>query len=868
MSKTLSPEPREWGPLSSSNPSESNETNRVNDSVDTVAPVARFIEQLHVYTSSPSEKKLITSRVVVIARARKEARTLIGSHGQAMPLFISILRSGTPSANLNVASTLTVLCKDEDLRQKVLLGECIPPLFSLLKSESTEARKAAAEAIFEVSFGGLSDDHVVMKIFVTEGVVPTLWEQLSPRNKQDKVVKITHTSVRSSAADALEALSSMFSAAKKAVVDANGVPILIRAVVAPSKECMQGEHTQSAQHRATHDLANISGGMSDLILYLGKLSPSSRLDVPVADIVGALAYALMLVKQTTCLDEEPFDAAQIEDVLVMLLRPCDNMLVQDRILEATASLYGNTYLSLWLNHAEEKRVLIGLITIAAADVQEHLILSLTSLCCDKVFGMLLVTEKVDDSQWAITVAGGIPPLVQLLELSSRKAREDAAHILWNLCSHSEDIRACVESEDEEFDVLNPAVVLGGTIALWFYANVVLSPATTRIMPSLAFLLRSEEIIDRYFAAHVACLVCNGSKGISLAIANSGAVSGLITLICYLESDIPNLVTLTEEFFLVRNPVNLLRPIPDRPGAPPVSVQLLTRIADGSDANKLIMGEAGASDALTKYLSLSPQDSTEADICELLRILFRNLELIQYEASLSSLNQLIAVLRMGSKNARFSAVRALHQIFYADNIIDSELDSQAIQPLLDMMYAASESEQEAALVALIKLTSGNASKATLMTDMEGNPLESLHKILSSASSLELKRNAAQLCFVLFDNEQQVELAAAYDIVDLLVGLVSERNHQLARRAAVGSWIVPPSGELKFNVDVTVSNCFGPAGIGGVLRDHNGSVFYLASQSPSGCLIHWGLNLWLSLKHASYFAFPGGIILVYTLNLIVD
>ena len=118
---------------------------------DTVATVARFIEQLHAHMSSPSEKELITARVLGIARARKEARALIGSHGQAMPLFISILRSGTPLAKFNVAATLTALCKDEDLRLKVLLGGCIPPLLSLLKSESTEARKAAAEAIFEVS---------------------------------------------------------------------------------------------------------------------------------------------------------------------------------------------------------------------------------------------------------------------------------------------------------------------------------------------------------------------------------------------------------------------------------------------------------------------------------------------------------------------------------------------------------------------------------------------------------------------------------------------------------------------------------------------------------------------------------------------
>ncbi|KAF5467942.1 hypothetical protein F2P56_012146 [Juglans regia] len=1441
MSKSPSPEPREFISSSISRRWELNGTEAMDDSECTMATVAHFIEQLHANMSSQHEKELITARLLGIARSRKDARTLIGSHGQAMPLFISILRSGTFVAKVNVAATLSLLCKDEELRLKVLLGGCIPPLLSLLKSESIEARKAAAEALYEVSSGGLSDDLVGMKIFVTEGVVPKLWDQLNPKNRQDKVVEGFVTgalrnlcgdkdgywratleaggvdiivgllssdnaasqsnaasllarlmlafsdsipkvidsgavkallrlisqendiSVRASAADALEALSSKLTRAKKAIVDDNGLSVLIGAVVAPSKEGMQGECGQALQGHATRALANICGGMSALILYLGELSQSPRLAAPVADIVGALAYALMVFEHNSDVNEEPLDVTQIEDILVMLLKPRDNKLVQERVLEAMASLYGNVYLSRWASHAEAKKVLTGLITMATGDVQEYLILSLTSLCCDRVgiwqaigkregiqllISLLVLsseqhqeyavqllaisTDQVDDSKWAITAAGGIPPLVQLLEIGSQKAKEDAAHVLWNLCCHSEDIRACVESagaipaflwllksggsrgqeasalaltklirtadsatinqllalllgdspsskahtirvlghvlimashedlvhkgsaankglrslvevlnstneesqeyaasvladlfsirqdicdnlatdeivhpfmklltsktqvvatqsaralgalscptktkttnrmsylaegdvkpliklaktssidaaetavaalanllsdshiaaealaedivsaltkvlgegtsqgkqnasralhqllkhfpvgdvltgnaqcrsavlalvdslnamdmdgtdalevvallartkqgvhltyppwsvlaevpssletlvhclaeghppvqdkaieilsrlcvdqpvvmgdllvarprtigalanrimnssslevrvggcallicalkehkqqsmealdvsrylkslihalvemvkvnsncssleievqtprgfmertafqEGDGFDVPDPAAVLGGTVALWllsiiasFHANnklivmeaggiealfeklssytsnpqaeyedaegiwisslllailfqdpnVVLSPATMRIIPSFALLLRSDEVIDRFFAAQaMASLVCHENKGINLAIANSGAVAGLITLIGYIESDIPTLVALSEEFFLVRNPdqvvlehlfeiedvrfgstarksipllVDLLRPIPDRPGAPPIAVQLLTRIADGSDTNKLIMAEAGGLDALTKYLSLSPQDSTEATISELLRILFSNPDLIRYEASASSLNQLIAVLRLGSRSARFSAARALHELFDAENIRDTELAWQAVQPLVDMLNAASASEQEAAVVALIKLTSGSPSKATLLTDVEGNPLESLQKVLSSSSSLELKGNAAQLCSVLFgntkfrenpitseciqplvllmqsdsitavesavcaferllDDEQQVELAAAYNVVDLLVGLVSGTNHRL-------------------------------------------------------------------------------------------
>ncbi|XP_039003277.1 protein CELLULOSE SYNTHASE INTERACTIVE 3-like [Hibiscus syriacus] len=145
-----------------------------------------------------------------------------------------------------------------------------------MESESTEARKAAAEAIFEVSSGGLSDGHDnVVEGFVTgalrnlcnvkddysratlkAGVVNIIVGLLASDNAaaqsnaasllarlmlafSDSIPRVIDSgAVKASfAADALEAPSSMSKAAKKAVVDANGVPILIGAVVAPSKEC-------------------------------------------------------------------------------------------------------------------------------------------------------------------------------------------------------------------------------------------------------------------------------------------------------------------------------------------------------------------------------------------------------------------------------------------------------------------------------------------------------------------------------------------------------------------------------------------------------------------------------------------------------
>ncbi|KAF0894571.1 hypothetical protein E2562_001872 [Oryza meyeriana var. granulata] len=1421
----------------------------VDDPESAMSTVAQLLEQLHASMASLLEKEVTTKRLLELAREKKEARVLIGSHSQAIPLFISILRSGTSVAKVNAAALLSALCKEEDLRVKVLLGGCIPPLLSLLKSESTEAKKAAAEAIFEVSSGRLSDDHIGMKIFVTEGVVPTLWDLLNPRSRQDKVVEgfvtgalrnlcrdkdgywranleaggveiitglisskntasqsnaasllarlvsafgdsipkiidagavkaLLHLlnrdndiSVRESAADALEALSSKSSIAKKAVVDAGGLPVLIGAVVAPSKECMRGDTCHSLQSHAVHALSNICGGTTCLLLYLGELCQAPRPPIPLADILGALAYTLMVFCGT---DGKSFDPVEIENILIVLLKSYDSNLVLDRILEALASLYGNSCLSGRLNHSNAKKVLVGLITMASADVQKNLVLALTSLCSDgigiwealgrregtqllisflglsseqhqeyAVSLLSILSDEVDDSKWAITAAGGIPPLVQLLETGSRKAKEDAAHILWNLCCHSDDISACVESagavlallwllksgsphgqeasakalkkiirsadsatinqlralllsdspstkahaitvlghvlvmasqrdlvqngapankglrflidilessneetqeqaatvvadifstrqdicdilatdeivqpcmklltsgnqviatqsaralgalahsanamlknkmsciaegyvqtliemskspsidaaettiaalanflsdahiakealdgnivlaltrvlkdgslegkisasrslcqllnqfplsevipdysqcyfvihallvclsginletatnlypldvlalmartkEGEHFssplwsaflevpESLEPLVrcisvglppiqdkaiqilarlcqdqpsllgehlnrsqgsiaslasrviestnmeirigsaitlisamrhsreqsidvieasghlknlisasidmmkqdsastsldievwkpypenslynydkdvlgvsesgnILEETVALWllslicsshlsskhtvmdlggvetisdklasYTANqqdqyedsesvwtcalllatlfqdsvLVQSPAIMRTIPSLASLIKSDKIIDKYFAAQsLASLVSTGSRGIQLAVANSGAVMGAIAMIGQIESTMPNLVAMAEEFKLAENPsqiilrslfeledvrksatarrsipllVDLLKPMPDRQGAPLVALHLLTQLAEGSETNKVAMAEAGVLDALTKYLSLSPQDSTETTIINLLRILYTNPDLLYHESSISTSNQLVAVLRLGSRNSRLSAARTLQSLFDSENIRDTEVAWQAIQPLLDMLESGTETEQQAALGALIKLSSGNISKASAMFDVEGTTLESLYKILSFSLSLELKNDAAQLCYILFENstiraspiaseclqplislmmsgstfvvepvvralnrlldeEYNAEIAATSEVVDLLVSFVPGTNHQLSE-ACIGALI---------------------------------------------------------------------------------
>ncbi|XP_044469114.1 protein CELLULOSE SYNTHASE INTERACTIVE 1-like [Mangifera indica] len=1360
----------------------------------TLASVAQCIELLRQSSSSGQEKEYNLKLLLELIDARENAFSAVGSHSQAVPVLVSLLRSGTLGVKIQAANVLGSLCKENELRVKVLLGGCIPPLLGLLKSSSAEGQIAAAKTLYAVSQDG-AKDHVGSKIFSTEGVVPVLWEQLKSGLKTgngvdnlltgalknlssstegfwaatiqaggvDILVKLLTSGqpgtqahvcfllacmmredasicsrvlaaeatkqllkllgpgneppVRAEAAGALKSLSAQCKEARREISGSNGIPALINATIAPSKEFMQGEHAQALQENAMCALANISGGLLNVISSLGQSLESCSSPTQVADTLGALASALMIY-DSTAESTRPSDPSIVERTLINQFKPKLPFLIQERTIEALASLYGNPLLSVKLANSEAKRLLVGLITMATNEVQDELVRAFLKLCNNEgslwhalqgregiqllisllglsseqqqecsVALLCLLSNENDESKWAITAAGGIPPLVQILESGSAKAKEDSATILRNLCNHSEDIRACVESADavpallwllkngssngkeiaaktlnhlihksdtatisqltalltsdlpeskvyvldalrsmlsvvpfndilregsaandavetmikilsstkEETqaksasalagifetrkdlressiavktldsamkllkvesesilaeaahclsaiflsvkenrevaatsqDALSPLVALancsvlevaeqatcalanlildskvsekavaeeiilpatrvlhegtvsgkthaaaaiarllhshqidstitdcvnragtvlalvsflesanggsvtasealdalailsrsagasghvkpawavlsefpksitpivssiadatpllqdkaieilsrlcrdqpvvlgekvidasgcissiaervisstntkvkiggaallicaakvnhqrmvedlnqtnscphliqalvtmlgiverssrdegidekeaisicrntseqarneksetgttviyGVNIAIWLLSviachdrkskttimeagavevltdrishcyshysqidykedssiwicalllavlfqdrDIIRANATMKAIPALANLLKSEEFANRYFSAQAICsLVCNGSRGTLLSVANSGAAGGLIALLGCADDDIQDLLDLSEEFALVRYPdqvalerlfrvedirvgatsrkaipalVDLLKPMADHPGAPFLALGLLTQLAKDCPSNKIVMVESGALEALTKYLSLGPQDATEEAATDLLGLLFSSAEIRRHEAAFGAVAQLMAVLRLGGRGARYSAAKALESLFSADHIRNAETARQAVQPLVEILNTGLEREQQAAIAALVRLLSENPSKALAVADVEMNAVDVLCRILSSNCSMELKGDAAELCGVFFGNTRIRSTVAAARCVEPLVSLL--------------------------------------------------------------------------------------------------
>ncbi|KAG7571713.1 C2 domain [Arabidopsis suecica] len=1395
-------------PHSSTKMSLRDRTTSMEDPDGTLASVAQCIEQLRQGSSSAQEREYCLKQLLDLIEMRENAFSAVGSHSQAVPVLVSLLRSGSVGVKIQAATVLGSLCKENELRVKVLLGGCIPPLLGLLKSSSVEGQIAAAKTIYAVSEGGVKD-HVGSKIFSTEGVVPVLWDQLRSGNKKgevdglltgalknlssttegfwsetiraggvDVLVKLltsgqsstlsnvcfllacmmmedasvcssvltaditkqllkllgsgNEAPVRAEAAAALKSLSAQSKEAKREIANSNGIPVLINATIAPSKEFMQGEYAQALQENAMCALANISGGLSYVISSLGQSLESCSSPAQTADTLGALASALMIYdgKAETTRASDPL---VVEQTLLKQFKPRLPFLVQERTIEALASLYGNSILSVKLSNSDAKRLLVGLITMAVNEVQDELVKALLMLCNHEgslwqalqgregiqllisllglsseqqqecaVALLCLLSNENDESKWAITAAGGIPPLVQILETGSAKAREDSATILRNLCNHSEDIRACVESADavpallwllkngspngkeiaaktlnhlihksdtatisqltalltsdlpeskiyvldalksmlsvvpfndmlregsasndaietmiklmssakeetqansasalaaifqsrkdlresalalktllsaikllnvdsekilvescrcvaaillsikenrdvaissrealptivslanssvlevaeqgmcalanlildsevsekvivediilsatrilregtvsgktlaaaaiarllsrrridsaltdsvnragtvlalvsllesadgrsdaisEALDALaifsrsgvngnvkpawvvlaespnsmapivssivsvaNPSlqdkaievlsrlcrdqpmvlgnmvnnardcvssiakrvistrdpkikiggaaiiicaakvneqkmienlnetqlcgkfvqalvrildssqisvqdqekdekdkicicihpkekeedeeeeatenregstVISGDNLAIWLLSvlschdeksravilesegielitdrignrflqadngedaniwvcalllailfqdrEITRAHATMKAVPVLSNLVKSEEYADRYFAAQaLASLVCNGSRGTLLSVANSGAAAGFISLLGCSDDDIKELLQLSQEFALVRYPdqvalerlfrvedirvgatsrkaipllVELLKPIPDRPGAPLLSLNLLTQLAGDCPQNMIVMVESGALEGLSKYLSLGPQDEQEEAATGLLGILFSSAEIRRHESAFGAVSQLVAVLRLGGRGARYSAAKALDSLFTADHIRNAESSRQAVQPLVEILNTGSEREQHAAIAALVRLLSDNPSRALAVADVEMNAVDVLCRILSSNYTMELKGDAAELCYVLFANTRIRSTVAAARCVEPLVSLLvtefSPAQHSVVR-----------------------------------------------------------------------------------------
>ncbi|CAI8604554.1 unnamed protein product [Vicia faba] len=127
--------------------------------------------------------------------------------------------------------------------------------------------------------------------------------------------------VRAKAEGAIKSLFAQCQDARKEIANCNGIPSLINATIAPSKEFMQREHDQAIHENSISALANISDGLSYVISNLSKSLESCSSPTQTADSLGALASALMIYdgKEEYTKVSDPL---AFEQTLLEKFKPC------------------------------------------------------------------------------------------------------------------------------------------------------------------------------------------------------------------------------------------------------------------------------------------------------------------------------------------------------------------------------------------------------------------------------------------------------------------------------------------------------------------------------------------------------------------
>ena len=82
----------------------------------TLASVAQCIEQLRKTASAVQEKENSLKQLLDLINTRENAFSAVGAHSQAVPILVSLLRSGSLGVKIHAATVLGSLCKEEELR--------------------------------------------------------------------------------------------------------------------------------------------------------------------------------------------------------------------------------------------------------------------------------------------------------------------------------------------------------------------------------------------------------------------------------------------------------------------------------------------------------------------------------------------------------------------------------------------------------------------------------------------------------------------------------------------------------------------------------------------------------------------------------
>jgi len=156
---------------------------------------------------------------------------------EGLPIFTHMLSSARPTAQENAAALLASYLTAPPPAAPALLP---------LKPGTQPQQQGKGGSVGQAA----APEEAAARL-VQSGTVPVLLSLMEPGRE---------VAVRKEAAGVLRAATEASEVARQAVVDCGGVPVLIRAVVAPAQEMMASAHAQRLQENAMAALTHIAGG--------------------------------------------------------------------------------------------------------------------------------------------------------------------------------------------------------------------------------------------------------------------------------------------------------------------------------------------------------------------------------------------------------------------------------------------------------------------------------------------------------------------------------------------------------------------------------------------------------------------------------
>ncbi|CAI5960355.1 unnamed protein product [Closterium sp. NIES-65] len=399
-----------------------------------LAAVAESIEMLRTAGSDADEKERVAMQLSQLAETSVDARAAIGYHAQAIPLLVGLVRSGTLPARTHAAATLGAICDEQELRVKVLLGGCIPPMLALLRNGPKDSQMVAAEALFAMSKAGSGRDAVGSRIFASEGVVPALLQQLQKHaGIHPDVLGLVTGAMRNlcyavpgfwrtvEAAGGVEIFTSMLSMGRPATQE-NAAALLTsfltspylahpNAAAAAAQQQAKGKTPAAtvAAAAAAAAAAAMEGGegleeaakAAARVVEAGAIPPLLALLQPGREVAvrTEAAGALRAISAVHVAAREKIAAAGGVGMLIRAtMAPSAEMMqtgyaqvLQENAMGALANIAGRQgggrrvaggghCVARGLSNAEGKRMLVGLVTLSPTDAQAELVEALFNVC--------------------------------------------------------------------------------------------------------------------------------------------------------------------------------------------------------------------------------------------------------------------------------------------------------------------------------------------------------------------------------------------------------------------------------------------------------------------------------------------------------